>query len=160
MQVVFPEPIQDDSTKVNFTLSYLWDVAQEWFKPGISGELDNILDCINNWDLFVDKLQTNFSPFDQVGDIKHELVNLCMKNDQQISEYLVQFNSLSSQCQWGKPTLRHHFYDSLPPQIKDDITKGDRKPQTLSELQQKARNYQRTLCRYHPMLTNSITTSP
>ena len=63
-----------------------------------------------------------------------------MKNDQQISEYLVQFNSLSSQCQWGKPALRHHFYDSLPSQLKDNITKGDGKPQTLSELQQKARN--------------------
>ena len=63
-----------------------------------------------------------------------------MKIDQWISEYLVWFNCLSSQCQWGEPTLRHHFYDGLPPWLKDNITKGDRKPQTLSELQQKARN--------------------
>ena len=76
------ETFQDDSTKVNFALSYLQDVAQEWFKPGISGELDDILDWIDNWDLFVDEIQTNFGPFDQVGDIEHELVNLCMKNDQ------------------------------------------------------------------------------
>ena len=116
----------DNSTKVNFTLSYLWDVAQEWFEPGISGELDDIPDWTDNWDLFVDKPQTNFSPFDQVGDVECELVNLCMKNHQWISEYLVQFNSLSSQCQWGKPTLRHHLYDSLPPWLKDDITKGRR----------------------------------
>jgi hypothetical protein len=26
-----------DSKKVTFALSYLWDVAQEWFEPGISG---------------------------------------------------------------------------------------------------------------------------
>ena len=57
-----------------------------------------------------------------------------------LTEYLVWFNSLSSQCQWGEPTLRHHFYDGLPSRLKDDITKGDRKPQTLSELRQKARN--------------------
>ena len=134
------ETFRDNSTKVNFTLSYLQDVAQEWFEPGISGELDDIPDWIDNWDLVVDELQTNFGPFDQVGDIKCELVNLHMKNDQQISEYLVQFNSLSSKCQWGEPALRHHFYNGLPPQLKDDITKGDGKPWTLSKLQQKARN--------------------
>ena len=53
------ETFRDDSTKVNFALSYLQDIAQEWFKPGISGELDNIPDWINNWDLFVNELQTN-----------------------------------------------------------------------------------------------------
>ena len=51
-----------------------------------------------------------------------------------------QFNSLSSQYQWGKPALRHHFYNGLPSRLKDDITKGNRKPWTLSELRQKARN--------------------
>ena len=89
------ETFWDDSTKVNFALSYLQDVAQEWFKSGISGELDDISDWIDNWDLFVNKLQTN------VGEVKCELVNLHIKNNQQILEYLVQFNSLSSQCQWG-----------------------------------------------------------
>ena len=63
-----------------------------------------------------------------------------MKSNQQISEYLVWFNSLSSQYQWGEPALRHHFYDGLPSRPKDDITKGDGKPWTLSELRQKARN--------------------
>ena len=137
VQVVFwnlPETFQEDSTKVNFALSYLQDVAQEWFEPGISGELDKIPDWIDNWNLFVDELQTNFGPFDEVGDVEHELVNLHMKSNQCISEYLVWFNSLSSQCQWGEPTLRHHFYNGLPSRLKDNITKGDRKPWTLSEL--------------------------
>ena len=134
-----PETFQEDSTKVNFALSYLWDVAQEWFEPGISGELDEILDWINNWNLFIDKLQTNFGPFDEVGDVEWELVNLC-KSNQWISEYLVWFNSLSSQCQWGEPALRHHFYNGLPSRLKDDITKGDGKPWTLSKLWQKARS--------------------
>ena len=89
-----PKTFWDDSTKVNLALSYLWDVAQEWFKPGISGKLDEIQDWINNWNLFVDKLQTNFSPFDEVGDVKCELVNLHMKSDQWISKYLVLWMTL------------------------------------------------------------------
>ena len=117
-----PETFWDNSTKVNFALSYLRDVAQEWFEPGISGELDEILDWIDNWNFFVDELQTNFGPFDKVGDVEHELVNLRMKSNQQISEYLVQFKSLSSQCQWGEPALRHHLNltqreNSLPKSI-------------------------------------------
>ena len=77
-----PETFREDSTKVNFALFYLQDVAQEWFKPGFSGELDEILDWIDNWNLFVDELQTNFGPFDEVGDVKCKLVNLHMKSNQ------------------------------------------------------------------------------
>ena len=32
---------EDNSKSVTFALSYLWDVAQEWFKPGISGITDD-----------------------------------------------------------------------------------------------------------------------
>ena len=77
-----PETFRDNSTKVNFALSYLRDVALEWFEPGISGETEVIPDWIDNWDLFVKELQTNFGPYDEVGDVEQELVNLCMKDNQ------------------------------------------------------------------------------
>jgi hypothetical protein len=38
-----------DSKKVTFALSYLWDVAQEWFKPGISGLTNEPLEWFDNW---------------------------------------------------------------------------------------------------------------
>ena len=63
-----------------------------------------------------------------------------MKDNQRISEYLAWFNSLSSPSQWGEPALKHHFYDGLPSRLKDEITKCEGKPQTLSEMRQKARN--------------------
>ena len=52
-----PQTFQDDSTKINFALSYLRDVALEWFEQGISGETEEIPDWINDWDLFIKKLQ-------------------------------------------------------------------------------------------------------
>ena len=77
-----PETFRDDSTKINFTLSYLRDVALEWFEPGISGETEVIPDWITDWDLLVKELQTNFGPYDEVGDVERELVNLRMKDNQ------------------------------------------------------------------------------
>ena len=53
---------EDGSRRVTFALSYLRDVAQEWFEPGISGLTDNYPEWLDNWDLFVDefvKLQFN-----------------------------------------------------------------------------------------------------
>ena len=51
-----PETFRDDSTKINFTLSYLQDVALEWFEPGISGKTEVIPDWIDDWDLFIKEL--------------------------------------------------------------------------------------------------------
>ena len=36
---------EDDSKWVTFALSYLWDMAQEWFKPGLSGLTDIYPQC-------------------------------------------------------------------------------------------------------------------
>jgi hypothetical protein len=37
-----------DSRKVTFALSYLWDVAQEWFEPGISELTNEPLEWFDN----------------------------------------------------------------------------------------------------------------
>ena len=131
---------EDDSKRVTFALSYLWDIAQEWFEPGISGITDDYPEWLDSWDLFVEELQNNFGPFNESADIEHKLTNLRMKDSQRISEYLVHFNSLAVHCPWGKAALRYRFYEGLLPQLKDEICKGDRKPNTLSELHKKAQN--------------------
>ena len=93
---------------------------------------------VDIWDLFVDKLQTNFGPFDESTNVEHELTNLWMKDSQCISEYLVHFNSLAVRCPWGESALRYRFYEGLPARLKDEICRGDGKPNTLSELRKKA----------------------
>ena len=115
-------------------------MAQEWFEPGISSLTDNYPEWLDNWDLFVDKLQTNFGPFDKSTNVEHKLTNLWMKDSQRISEYLVCFNSLAVRCPWGESALRYRFYEGLPACLKDEICRGDRKLNTLSELWKKAQN--------------------
>ena len=79
----------DGTRRVNFALSYLKDVAQEWFEPGISSLASKLPVWLSNWDAFVEELRHNFGPFDEQGDAETELMNLYMKNSQQVSDYLV-----------------------------------------------------------------------
>ena len=67
---------KDGSKRVTFALSYLWDMAQEWFEPRISGLTDHYPEWLDNWDLFVDELQNNFGPFDESANVEHKLTNL------------------------------------------------------------------------------------
>jgi Domain of unknown function (DUF4939) len=62
-----------DSKKVTFALSYLQDVAQKWFEPGISRLTDEPPEWFNNWETFLDELRINFGPYNKTGDAKHEL---------------------------------------------------------------------------------------
>ena len=64
---------EDGSRRVTFALSYLRDIAQEWFKPRLLGLTDNYPEWLDDWDLFVSELKNNFGPFDESADIKHEL---------------------------------------------------------------------------------------
>ena len=115
-------------------------MAQEWFEPGISSLTDDYPEWLDNWDLFVDELQTNFGPFDKSTNVEDELTNLQMKDSQRISEYLVHFNSLAVCCLWGESALWYRFYEGLPGRLKDEICREDGKPNTLSELWKKAQN--------------------
>jgi hypothetical protein len=131
----------DDAAKVNFAISYLRNPALQWFEPGLSGELDEDPAWLEDWDLFVEELQTNFGPYDQTGDAESELVSLKMTSSQHITEYIVHFNSLAPHCDWGDATLHHQFYEGLPNRLKDKVSRGDdSKPRTLNLMQIKAQN--------------------
>jgi len=46
-----------DIAKINFAMTYLTGVAQNWFEVGLNQEDQGILqDWLSNWNLFVDKL--------------------------------------------------------------------------------------------------------
>jgi Retrotransposon gag protein len=118
-----------DSKKVTFALSYLQDVAQEWFEPGISGLADEPLEWFDNWEAFLDELRTNFRPYDKTGNAEHELISLRMRDNQHVSDYLVRFSRLALRCSWGEPALRYRFCKGLP-RIKDELSKSE-KPRAL-----------------------------
>jgi Retrotransposon gag protein len=107
--------------------------------PGISGLTDEPPEWFDNWEAFLDELHTNFRPYDETGDAKHELTNLRMRDNQRVSDYLVHFSGLALRCSWGELALRYRFYEGLPPRIKDELSKS-KKPRTLQVLKQKVQN--------------------
>jgi hypothetical protein len=79
------------------------------------------------------ELQTNFGPFDPVGDAETDLESLKMGENQRFVKFVLTFNRLSSLVDWNDQALRHTFYRALPNRIKDEIARVHR-PTTLSGL--------------------------
>ncbi|KAG6327244.1 hypothetical protein ID866_11845 [Astraeus odoratus] len=112
-----------DMQKVSFALSFLKGIALAWFEPDL---LDSIPSTdptwANDYSEFVIKLTTNFGPHDPVGNAKHQLDNLLMKDGSHINKYIVEFNHLATQVHgYGEGALHHIFYNGLPDCIKDEI---------------------------------------
>ena len=91
-----------DIAKINFTMTYLTRVVQDWFEVGLNQEDQGILqDWFSDWNLFVDELHWHFGLLDPVGEVANMLNNLCMKPGNKISTYNVDFMCYASQLGWG-----------------------------------------------------------
>ena len=128
-----PKAFASDRAKVTFAQSYLKGIALEWFELDLlnSGNPQACPIWMDNYQQFIQELQSNFGPHDPVGDAEHQLDNLSMKDGQKINKYVVEFNRLAGQVHgWGDGALRHVFYSGLPDRIKDEISRVG-KPCTL-----------------------------
>ena len=77
-----------DIAKINFAMTYLTEVAQNWFEVGLNQENQGILqDWLSDCNLFVDKLCQYFGLSDLIGEMANMLDNLCMKPGNKISTY-------------------------------------------------------------------------
>ena len=57
--------------KVMYALSYLMGPALSWFEPGLFALSPPA--WVHHWDLFRTKLESNFGPFDPVGEAEAEI---------------------------------------------------------------------------------------
>ena len=75
-----------DQAKVTFAQSYLKGMALEWFEPNLLGTLDTYDRPLwmDDWHKFITELQLQFGLHDPIGDAKHQLDNLWMKDTQRI----------------------------------------------------------------------------
>jgi len=78
--------------KINFVMTYLSGVAQDWFKVTLQQkDLSYAQPWLSTWQLFVDKLQVHFGLLDLVGDATNLINNLCMKPGDKIVTYNMKF---------------------------------------------------------------------
>jgi len=106
-----PAQFNTDIAKINFPMTYLTGVAQDWFEVGLNQEDQGILrDWLSDWNLFVDELCRHFGLLNSVGEVANMLDNLCMKPGDKISTYNVDFMRYASQLGWGNSVLCHRYY--------------------------------------------------
>ena len=118
--------------KINFAMTYLTRVAQDWFEVGLNQEDQDILQgWLSDWNLFVDELRRHFGLSDPVGEAANMLDNLRMKPGDKISTYNVDFMRYASQLGWGNSVLCHRYYQGLPNQIQDPISTWEQGKPTL-----------------------------
>ena len=89
--------------KVTYALSYLMGPALSWFEPGLFNPSPPT--WVHHWDLFHTKLESNFGPFDRVGEAEAEIETLVMAEGSRSTMYFVEFNHLASRIQWGNHAL-------------------------------------------------------
>ena len=112
-----------DIVKINFAITYLTGVAQDWFEMGLNQKDQSILqNWLFDWNLFVDKLYWHFGLSDPVGEVANMLNNLCMKPGNKISTYNMDFIHYVSQLGWGNSMLYYYYYQGLPNQIQNPIS--------------------------------------
>jgi len=87
-----PSQFSTDEEKINFAMTYLSGVVQDWFKVTLQQEdLSYAQPWLFTWHLFVEQLRVHFRLSDPVGDAASLIDNLCMKPGDKIATYNVEF---------------------------------------------------------------------
>jgi hypothetical protein len=74
---------------------------------------------LHNWPRFVEELREMFGDPNAEATTEAELDGLRMRTNQKFADFLVDFNTLSTQVNWGDRALRHRLKQALPDRIKD-----------------------------------------
>jgi Retrotransposon gag protein/Zinc knuckle len=114
--------------KVTYALSFLTGPALSWFEPALFDLAPPA--WVDDWDLFRTELETNFGPFDPVGEAEAEIETLVMAEGSRSAIYFVEFNRLASRIQWDDHALLRQAYKGLARRIKNEMVHHDR-PVTL-----------------------------
>ena len=100
-----------DIAKINFAMTYLTRVAQDWFEMGLNQEDQGILqDWLSDWNLFMNELCQHFGLLDPIGEAANMLDNLYIKPSNKISTYNVDFMHFVSQLGWENSVLCYRYY--------------------------------------------------
>jgi len=129
-----------DEEKINFALTYLSSVTQDWFEVTLQQEdLGYTQPWLSTWYLFVDELRVHFGLLDPVEDAANLIDNLYMKPGDKIATYNIEFMRYAAQLNWGNSVLCHRFYQGLPNRLQDPIANREQgKPNSFQAMYQLA----------------------
>ena len=119
-----PDTFRPHDKHVSYALSYLRRSAQRHFNTQLKDKEDTDFvppDWLHDWTRFVEELHDMFGDPNAEATAEADLDGLRMRTNQNFADFLVEFNTLSSQVNWGDRTLRHRLKHVLPDRIKDSL---------------------------------------
>ena len=119
-----PNTFRHHDKRVSYALSYLRRSTQCHFDTQLEDEdeVDFIPpNWLNDWPRFIKELCEMFGDPNAEATAEAELNVLRMRTNQRFADFLVDFNTLSSQVNWGDRALRHRLKQVLPDHIKDAL---------------------------------------
>jgi hypothetical protein len=119
-----PDTFRLHDKRVSYALSYLHGSAQRHFDTQLEDEdeVDFVPPgWLHDWPHFVEELRKMFGDPSAEATVEVELDGLRMRTNQKFANFLVDFNTLSSQVNWGDRALRHWLKQALPDCIKDSL---------------------------------------
>jgi len=95
-----PTVFKLDFDKINFAITYVSGVVQDWLQVALEQEDQGIHHAwLYSWSSFVKEMQTYFGIPDVVAEAAHFLDHLYMNPDNQIAIYNIAFLRYSTQLQ-------------------------------------------------------------
>ena len=134
-----PNQYNTDEKKITFALTYLRGPAQQHFDPYLEAEMEPGFDPVDHpafmtsWREFGQELTLTFGDPNPEATAEAELDVLRMASSQKVQNFLVEFNTITSQLNWGQRALCHALYQSLPARLKDALSNAPH-AETLQEL--------------------------
>jgi len=118
-----PTLLKSDVDKVNFAMTYVSGVVQDWLQVALEQEDQGVHHVwLYSWPSFVKKMHTYFGIPDVATESAHSLDHLHMNPDDQIAIYNIAFLQYSAQLQWTESALCHRYYSGLPDRIQNIIS--------------------------------------
>lgn len=116
----FPESLADDKSKVHFALNSSDGSAFSYFAAVLNQEVldsEGILDSFEN---YINVLERLYGNKNKIHAVESKLIQLRQTGD--ITDYILQFQTLSSQLRWNEPALVARFKEGLSPSVKRGLT--------------------------------------
>jgi hypothetical protein len=127
------EYIRDNTAKVTYVLSFLKELALDYFEPFLVNNLADEPAWLTKVELFTEELYIYFGPYDQQAEAEIELEQLVMKDNHKVTKLFVEFYQISAMLDHNESSLYRKAYTAMPKRIKDEMVHFD-KPRTLDEL--------------------------
>ena len=93
-----------ENAKVNYTMSFLKGTALNYFKSFLDTP-DEEPALLEDYELFVEELLINFSPYNALADTEVELNALIMTDSHKVTRFFVNFFQLSTLCNYNDRAL-------------------------------------------------------